>query len=107
MNDGSDINQQLNVIISKDLHRRLKAMAAERGMKLVDVAPEAFEQWLRKDDIANPPPGIDPEILKAFARFLCKPRSASDEQHVAYIMMVLKERYGLPQTVTAPIQKHT
>jgi hypothetical protein len=107
MNDGSDINQQLNVIISKDLHRRLKTAAVERGMKLVDIAPEAFEQWLRKDDIHNPPSGIDVEILKAFVKFVTAPRSPSDEQHIAYITMVLKERYGLPQSVTVPVQKKT
>lgn len=37
---------KIGVEMSEDLHRRVKATAASRGMKLKEATNEAFERWL-------------------------------------------------------------
>jgi hypothetical protein len=100
MSKPDDI-KAVNVLLSAELHARVKAMAALRGnVPIAEAYTEALSEWVDKDVPRELPPGVNQEILKAFVRFLTSPKSPSDEQHVLYLMMVLRERYGLAPSVT-------
>jgi hypothetical protein len=38
------------VLIDKELHRKVKSFAAERGMKLGEVIEAALRRWIKKQE---------------------------------------------------------
>ena len=36
----------VNIVVSEDVHRRLKVAAAQKGVKIKDLAEEALRMWL-------------------------------------------------------------
>ena len=107
MNVPSGIKQQLNVAVPDELHRKLKAEAARRSTTLVNVALEAFELWIVKDEIKDAPPEINPEIFRAIARLLLHPKDETDEQLIKFMQVLLRKDYGLDSSVAFPSKNDT
>jgi hypothetical protein len=97
MSNGPKI-VRTTVRVPDDLHRRVKALAAERGIVVQDLIEMLFLAWV--DGALDPSPGskrrktgsvpahLEP-VVQAFAEFWQHPRDDTDKQLRRFLEFVL------------------